>query len=245
MATCYHKKEAASLHYLPASDYHPADTYFHFSFANYYDPKNMNYGVLRVVNDDDVRSHSGFGRHPHRDIEIVSYIIDGNLTHWDSTTREKDVLTRGHAQAITAGTGVWHSEMNNHDASCRFLQIWIMPPEAGLEVRYGNQKFTKADRENRLLHIVGSVARDDAPLQLNQDVNMYISELTDSQSEVSLELRAGRQAYINCMEGRVHVEGIGTLVKRDSLEVTGPARLNFKTDGEHAHFIVIEMEKIV
>ncbi len=131
MTTQYRVKKGESLHYLPASDYHPADTYFHFSFANYYDPDNMNYGVLRVVNDDNVKPHNGFGRHPHQNMEIVSYVIDGQLTHWDSATQTEETLGRGHVQAITAGNGVWHSELNKHDEWCRFLQNLDPAAEAG------------------------------------------------------------------------------------------------------------------
>lgn len=241
MTTRYRVKKANSLHYLPASDYHPADTFFHFSFANYYDPDNMHCGALRVVNDDNVKPHHGFGRHPHKDMEIVSYIIDGKLTHWDSATREKDILGRGHVQAITAGKGVWHSEMNNHDDWCRFLQIWIIPPTQELEVRYNNHKFTVDERQNRLLHILGSIRNDDAPLLLNQDVNMYASELTDAETEVTFELKKGRQVYINNFEGRLTVEGMTMLDERDSLEICGPATLTFRATKGHSHFIVIEM----
>lgn len=242
MASHYRKKGAELLHYLPASEYHPANTYFHFSFANYYDPDNMHYGVLRVVNDDDVKPHSGFDRHPHKDMEIVSYLVKGNLTHWDSATQVEDVLSRGHVQTVTAGNGVWHSELNNHDDWCRFLQIWILPPKQGLEVRYENHKFTDEDRENKLLHIVGSLQNDDdAPLHLNQDVNMFVSELTNSDAEVTYELKAGRQAYINSIEDGVNVEGIVTLDERDSLEVVGPMTLTFKAKEQHAHVIIIEM----
>ncbi len=120
----YKKINAADLHYLKASDMHPADTYFHFSFANYYDPNNMNFGVLRVINDDNVKPNSGFGTHPHQNMEIFSYVIDGQLTHRDSAGNH-EVLGRGHVQCISAGNGVTHSELNEQNDWCRFLQIWI------------------------------------------------------------------------------------------------------------------------
>lgn len=241
MATSSNVKKANALHYLPASDYHPADTFFHFSFANYYDPGNMNFGVLRVINDNNVKPHQGFNRHPHKDMEIVSYVIDGKLTHWDSATREEDVLERGHVQAITAGKGVWHSECNNDDEWCRFLQIWIIPPRQGLEVRYGNHKFNEQDRRNTLLHMVSSTGNGNAPLLLNQDVNMYVSELMNADNQVTFELKKGRQAYINNFEGSLTIDGIGSLDERDSLEVYGPTTLTFRSTTEHSHFIVIEM----
>ncbi len=239
----YRKKSADSLHYLPANGHHPANTYFHFSFADYHDPDNMNFGALRVFNDDNVKPNNGFDRHPHRDVEIVSYLISGRITHWDNATQQEEVLGRGHVQAVTAGTGIWHSEQNRHDEWCHFLQIWILPPARSLPVRYGSHKFTEDDRRNKLAHIVGSLQNnDDAPLLLNQDVNFYVSELTNPEAEVTFELKAGRQAYINNFEGAVTIKDLPELGLRDSIEVVGPARLTFKAKNDHAHFIVIEMK---
>ncbi len=238
----YRKLDAGNLHYLPASPNHPADTYFHFSFANYYNPENMHFGVLRVLNDDDVKPHDGFDVHPHKDMEIVSYIVKGKLTHWDNATNVNDTLERGHVQTVTAGNGVWHSELNQQDEWNRFLQIWIMPPARGLPVRYQNHRFSPEDRQNKLLHIVGNLDnRDDVPLHLNQDINFYVSEITDAKAEVSCSIKSGRQAYVNNFEGSVEVKDIATLDERDSLEITGPAELTFSLNGEMAHFIIIEM----
>lgn len=242
MTLQYRQIDAENLHYLPASARHPADTYFHFSFAGYQNPDNINFGVLRVLNDDDVRPHGGFDKHPHRDMEIVSYVVKGELTHWDSATGIEDTLQRGHAQTITAGNGVWHSELNQQDKSCRFLQIWILPPASGLTVRYENHKFEPVQRLNRLLQIVGNRAnRDQAPLHLNQDVNLYVCELTDLDARVSFSLQAGRQLYLNNFEGSVDVEDLVTLGERDALEIVGPAELRFALADERAHFILIEM----
>jgi quercetin 2,3-dioxygenase len=242
MSLQYRQIDAQSLHYLSASARHPADTYFHFSFAGYYNPDNLQFGVLRVLNDDDVRPHSGFGKHPHRDMEIVSYVVDGQLTHCDSATAIEDTLQRGHVQTVTAGSGVWHSELNRQGDTCRFLQIWILPPAEGLPVRYANHKFSPQQRLNRLLHIVGNPAnQDQVPLHLNQDVNLYVSELTDLEATVAFSLQAGRQAYINNLEGAVDIEGMATLHQRDALEVVGPAELIFSLADERAHFIMIEM----
>lgn len=238
----YRKIDAESLHYLPASDLHPADTYFHFSFANYFNPENINFGVLRVLNDDDVPPHSGFDKHPHQDMEIVSYIVKGKLTHWDNATDVDDVLERGHVQTVTAGDGVWHSELNKHDEWNRFLQIWILPPAQGLPVRYQNHKFKPEDRLNKLLQIVGNPSnKDQVPLHLNQDINMFVSEITDPDARVSYRLEAGRQAYVNNFEGSVKIEGLTPLKEKDSAEIVGPAELEFYHGGEACHFIIIEM----
>ncbi|GEM79073.1 pirin family protein [Vibrio superstes] len=244
MNLAYNKINASDLHYLPSSPYHPANTYFHFSFANYYDPTRMNFGALRVLNDDDVTPHSGFDRHPHRDMEIISYIVHGQLTHWDSVTQKEETIGRGDVQAISAGTGVWHSELNKHDEWCRFLQIWVMPNRAGGPVRYNHKNIELEDRENKLLHIVGNPEnQDSAPLYINADVNFYASELTEADASVSLELNPGRQAYIYCVEGSLNIEGLPTLNEKDALEITDPTSLTFTQNGETAHFVVIEMKK--
>ena len=175
-------------------------------------------------------------------MEIVSYVVSGELTHWDSATGIEDSLGRGSVQTITAGTGVWHHELNRQDDWTRFLQIWILPPAKGLPVRYENHQFSKEERENKLLHIVGNTSNKDAvPLHLNQAVNLYVSELTDPSASVTFKLEEGRQAYINNFEGSVTVDGLATLEERDSMEVVGPAKLSFSQDGDQAHFIIIEM----
>jgi redox-sensitive bicupin YhaK (pirin superfamily) len=224
---------------------HPANSRFHFSFANYYEPSRMGFGALRVLNDDDVKPRSGFGRHPHKDMEIISYVVKGKLTHWDSLTKQEETIGRGNVQAISAGTGIWHSEMNKHDDWCRFLQIWVMPPKRDAPVRYNHQQFTLAERENKLLHIVGNPKnKSTSPLYINSDVNFYASELTDSYAKVEFELKPGRQAYITCVEGSVHIEGYPSLDERDSLALMAAGKINFSLKGLHAHFIVIEMKKV-
>lgn len=238
----YRKIGAEDLHYLPASSMHPADTYFHFSFANYHNPDNMHFGVLRVLNDDDVKPHNGFEKHPHQEMEIVSYVVKGKLTHWDSATDVDDTLERGHVQTVTAGSGVWHSELNQQDEWTRFLQIWILPPKNGLPVRYENHKFDPEERRNQLLQIVGNPSnQEQVPLHLNQDINMFVSELTEKEGQVSYTLEAGRQAYINNFEGSVDIKDHVTLNERDSLEIVGPAELVFSATDKTAHFIIIEM----
>jgi len=223
---------------------HPANTRFHFSFANYYEPTRMGFGALRVFNDDDVKPKSGFDRHPHKDMEIISYVVQGKLSHWDSVTKKEETIGRGHVQAISAGSGVWHSEMNKQNNWCRFLQIWVTPPKRGGKVRYNHQGFDLIDRENKLLHIVGNPKnKASSPLYINADVNFYASEIADSRATVEYELKPGRQAYINCVEGSMHIEGFPELNERDSLEVTAPTKLKFSLKGKHAHFIILEMKK--
>ena len=143
---------------------------------------------------------------------------------------------------MTAGIGVAHSELNKQKEWCRFLQIWILPPAQGLPVRYENRKFQLKDRENQLLKIVGNLATGNrAELNLNQDVNIFVSELTDPDGHIDFPLHPGRQAYINCIEGSLEINGYPSLGERDSLEISEPAELVFSAPMGPAHFIIIEM----
>ncbi|MDG2394369.1 MAG: pirin family protein [Thalassotalea sp.] len=244
MKQAYQKISASELFPVPSSRMHPANSRFHFSFANYKDPTRMGFGALRVLNDDDVIPHGGFGRHPHKNMEIISYVVAGKLTHWDSVTKKEQTIGRGHVQAISAGSGVVHSEVNKQGQWCRFLQIWIMPPKSGGPVRYNNKQFNLADRENKLLHIVGNPKnKGSVPLYINTDVNLYASEITNSCATVEFELKPGRQAYITCIEGSMHVEGYPSLNERDSLELRANGKIKFSLKGKMAHFMIIEMKK--
>lgn len=239
----YEKISGRDLHYSEASDLHPAGTHFHFSFANYYDPKNTGFGVLRVLNDDRVKPNSGFDTHPHMDMEIFSYIIDGKLTHRDSVGNH-EVLSRGHVQFISAGTGLTHSELNEQKDWCRFLQIWILPEKKNLPVRYGLKKFNPEERENKLFQIIsGSKSKEKAPIHIYQDINVHVSELTKKDETLLFSLKKGRQAYVNCFEGRLNVNKEVTLDERDSMKIYGasPTEIEFSSVAGHSHFIILEM----
>lgn len=223
---------------------------FHFSFADYFNPQNVNFGVLRVLNDDLVKPHSGFSPHPHRDQEIFSYIVDGQLTHEDSAGH-RESLGRGAVQYMSAGRGVVHSEMNNGDETCRFLQIWITPNQRGLPVQYGSHKFAEAERRNVLLPIIRGKGRSSqdvaAPITLNQDCNVYVSEF-DRGVPLHIEIGDGRQAYMVCIEGSTGVsasrEGEDESVNldmRDAAEIRGPTTLQFASATDKAHILLVEM----
>lgn len=150
---------------------------FHFSFAEYLNPENTNFGVLRVLNDDMIQSHSGFPAHPHKDMEIITYIIYGELTHKDSMGNE-EILTSGDIQYMSAGTGITHSEYNfHHKQVLRLLQIWIYSLVKNLKPIYGSHRFRETKIRNTLLHVVTSHRIASAPINIYQDVNMYISKL--------------------------------------------------------------------
>ena len=179
---------------------------FHFSFAEYRDIHNMNFGVLRVLNADIVHPKSGFDMHPHRDMEIISYIVKGEITHKDSMGNEK-TLRRGEVQYLSAGSGIYHSEYNNHPSEdLRLLQIWIMPPQKNLVPIYGDQSYSFEQRHNRLLKIVSS-KNGDAQIQINQDVNIYVCEL-DALKNIEFTLEQNRQIYYVQIEGEAQVNGL-------------------------------------
>ena len=210
---------------------------FHFSFAEYYNPSNINFGVLRVINDDLVKPGTGFDTHPHRDMEIISYVIDGELTHGDSMGNKR-TLSRGHVQYMSAGTGVFHSEHNLGEETLRFLQIWIYPDKNGYEPNYGDYKFEWNDRKNKWLNIVSS-KEGNAPIKVNQDANIFVLEL-DKDKEIEFKVGEGRQAYLVQIEGTSDINSI-TLNMRDGLEII-EEDIKIK-EIETSHFLVIEMNK--
>ena len=210
---------------------------FHFSFAEYYNPKNINFGVLRVINDDLIAPHTGFPKHPHQNMEIVSYSVDGNLTHGDSMGNE-NTITRGHVQYMSAGTGVYHSEMNHGDETLRLLQIWILPDQAGYTPNYGDYRFNYEDRHNQWLHMVSS-NEGNAPIKINQDANIYSLEL-DKDNEISFPVKEGRQAYLVQIEGKSTINDI-TLDMRDAIEIVEEDIQIYAN--ETSHFLVVEMLK--
>ena len=138
------------------------DSHFHFSFAEYYNPKNIRFGALRVINDDLIQAGTGFDTHPHENMEIITYVVEGELTHADSMGN-RHTLTRGQVQYMSAGTGVTHSEHNFGKERLRLLQIWIFPDQKGYEPNYGDYRVAVEDRRDRWLPLVASVEDTDSP----------------------------------------------------------------------------------
>ena len=190
---------------------------FHFSFAEYYNEKNINFGVLRVINDDYIAPGTGFPTHPHRDMEIISYVIEGKLTHKDSMGNES-TLERGEVQYMSAGTGVTHSEYNKHAEDTRILQIWVLPDRKGHTPNYGEHKFKYEDRIGKWLHFVSS-KEGDAPIKVNQDVNFYVTEI-EAGKEMDFEVKEGRQAYVVQIEGKSEINST-MMNPRDGMETIG------------------------
>ncbi len=181
------------------------DSHHTFSFANYFDPNFMGFGPLRVINEDRVQPGRGFGTHPHRDMEIISYVLEGGLAHRDSMG-STEVLRPGEVQVMSAGTGVTHSEFNaSEEELVHFLQIWIQPKNRGTEPRYAQKQFDWESRTNRLAPIVTPDGADGS-LQIDQDAYLYSARLDDGVS-VSRELEEGRGAWVHVVRGEALVNG--------------------------------------
>jgi redox-sensitive bicupin YhaK (pirin superfamily) len=226
------------------SDHGWLQSFHHFSFADYCNPKNINFGVLRVLNDDAVAAGTGFETHPHKDMEILSYVISGELTHADSMGNER-ALTRGQVQYMSAGTGVLHSELNKTAEPLRFLQIWILPDKNGYPPNYGDYRFRMEDRLEKWLPVATSAhnSASAAPIKIHQDINVFAAVIPAGK-ELEFALVPGRQAYLTQIEGSAGItvdSGTVTLATRDAAEIVDE-RFAVRAV-EESHVLVIEMAK--
>jgi redox-sensitive bicupin YhaK (pirin superfamily) len=181
------------------------DSYHTFSFADYQDPKHMGFQALRVINEDRVAPGQGFGTHGHRDMEIISYVLEGALAHKDSMGTGS-VLRPGDVQCMSAGTGVRHSEFNGSDSEpVHFLQIWIIPDKAGYAPSYQEKKFSDDDKRGRL-RLVASSDGKDGSLTIHQDAKLYAG-LFSAGEQAKLELLPGRRAWVHVAKGALTVNG--------------------------------------
>jgi redox-sensitive bicupin YhaK (pirin superfamily) len=180
------------------------DTYHTFSFANYYDPEWIGFRSLRVINDDLVMPGMGFGTHPHRDMEIITYILSGALEHKDSMGNGR-VIRTGEVQYMAAGTGVQHSEFNpSSDEAVHLLQIWIQPDRKGVTPRYAEKSLK--DAATGTLHLVTSETGRDGSIAIHQDADLWLAKL-DAGNRVTHTLAPGRHAWVHVAEGKVSVNG--------------------------------------
>ncbi len=181
------------------------DSRHSFSFAHYYDPRYMGFRALRVINEDVIQPATGFGTHGHRDMEILTYIVEGALEHQDSTG-ERSQIRRGEVQRMSAGSGIRHSEFNASDQQLvKLLQIWLLPDSEGFSPSYQQKLFDAAEKRNRLCLLA---ARDgaDGVLSIHQDALVYAS-LLDAGASVEHRLRPGRGAWLQVVDGAVSVNG--------------------------------------
>ena len=201
------------------------DSRHSFSFGGYYDPRHMGFGPLRVINEDRVAPGGGFPTHPHRDMEIITYVIEGGLAHRDSTGTSS-VIRPGDVQRMSAGTGVRHSEYNASETDpVRFLQIWIIPDEDGLKPDYEQKTFAEAEKRGKL-RLVGSSDGRDGSVTIHQNVDLYAMLLEPGES-VSHRMSAGRVAWVQVVDGGLIVNG-QRLRAGDGLAMSGADELRLK-----------------
>lgn len=181
------------------------DSHHTFSFANYHDPAHMHFRKLRVINDDRVVPGAGFATHPHQDMEIISYVVDGAIEHKDNMGNVS-VLRKGEVQRMSAGTGVTHSEYNHSDSELlRFLQIWVLPAQKGLTPEYEQNNYLDRLKPNEFCLLVSADGRDDS-VRIHQDLKLYTVHMTQG-GMLNHAIPAGRYAWLQLVKGEVAVNG--------------------------------------
>jgi len=203
------------------------NTYHTFSFADYHDPDFMGFRSLRVINEDRVEPGRGFGTHGHRDMEIISYVLEGELGHGDSMGTGS-VIRPGEVQRMSAGTGVMHSEKNASAMPVHFLQIWILPERHGITPSYEQKAFPASERENRL-RLVASHDGRDGSLTIHQDVDLYTTTLRDA--SVTFDFRPDRYGWLQVARGAVTVNG-EELRAGDGAAIEKESQVTIAGDGE-------------
>jgi redox-sensitive bicupin YhaK (pirin superfamily) len=212
-------------------------TWHSFSFADHYDPRHMQFGPLRVINDDRIAPQTGFGTHGHRDMEIITYVLAGELTHQDSLGHG-GVLHPGDVQHMTAGHGVRHSEFNHHASqSVHLLQIWVQPAQQGLPPGYAQRHFTAADKRGKLLLLASGDGRAGA-LKVQQDMALYAGCFTGAE-QATLLIAPGRRAYVHVARGQISVNGT-TLAGGDAAKLSGEAAVTL-SGGQDSEVLVFDL----
>ena len=182
------------------------DARHHLSFAEYYDPKRMHWGNLRVWNDDTIAAHSGFPPHPHRDMEIITYVRKGAITHQDNLGN-KGRTEAGDVQVMSAGAGIAHSEMNEEGEATQIFQIWIMPNEKGLPPAWGTKPFPKGERSGSFITLASGLPGDADALPIRANARLVAATLKAGQS-ADYQIAAGRKAYLVPASGRLEINGV-------------------------------------
>jgi redox-sensitive bicupin YhaK (pirin superfamily) len=210
------------------------NSYHSFSFADYFDSRHVEFGPLRVINEDRVAPGEGFGTHAHRDMEIISYVLSGELAHKDSLGTGS-VIRPGDVQRMSAGSGVRHSEFNaSNTQQVHFLQIWIKPDAVGLEPSYEEKHFSDGEKRGRLRLIASPDGRDGS-VSIHQDALLYAGRF-DGEEQASLRLNHGRRSYAHVVRGEVRVNGI-ELAAGDALKVTDSPAVSI--DGGRAAEVLV------
>ncbi len=217
------------------------DSYFTFSFADYHDPDFMGFRALRVMNEDTIEPAEGFGPHAHRDMEIMTYVLEGALEHRDSTGEER-VLGPNEIQTMSAGSGVVHSEYNASSAErVHLMQIWIEPAEEDLVPSYQQVEFDPERKRGRLLLLAGPETDDPAPQTvIRQDARLYVGQLADSRT-IPAPIAAGRHAWVQVVRGAVTLNG-QALAKGDGAAISGEPGLSITGAGaDDAEFLLFDL----
>ena len=212
-------------------------SYHTFSFADYFDPQHVEFGALRVINEDRVAAGAGFGTHGHRDMEIISYVLEGELAHRDSMGTGS-VIRPGDVQRMSAGRGVHHSEFNNSKTEpVHFLQIWIQPERAGLEPSYEEKHFSPAEKRGQL-RLIASPDGADGSVTIHQDARLYAG-LFDGAERFTLDVAENRRLYVHVARGTITANG-EVLAAGDALKLTDTAKLDL-SDGAAAEVLVFDL----
>jgi redox-sensitive bicupin YhaK (pirin superfamily) len=209
-----------------------------FSFGEYYDPKQMGFGPLRVINEDRVSPGQGFGTHGHKDMEIISYVLEGALEHKDSIGTGS-VIRPGDVQVMSAGTGIRHSEFNHSKTEpVHFLQIWVIPAREGIAPRYEQKAFADADKRGKLL-LVGSSDGRDGSVVVHQNVKIFAA-LLSSGEQVTCELQSGRKGWLQIIRGASTMNG-HDLSAGDGAAVTGEPALSVTAKADDTEILVFDL----
>lgn len=213
------------------------DSYHSFSFADYYDPDHMGFGPLRVINDDRIVAGAGFGTHGHRDMEIITYVLEGEVAHRDSMGTGSTIRP-GDVQRMSAGTGVQHSEFNpSQENGTHLLQIWIQPAVNGIAPSYEEKNFSAEQKRGRL-RLIASPDASDGSVLIHQDAKVYVG-LFDGAESASLSLADGRRAYVHIARGEAEVNGVA-LKAGDALKVADAASVEI-VHGKSAEVLVFDL----
>jgi redox-sensitive bicupin YhaK (pirin superfamily) len=219
-------------------------TRWHFSFSDYYDPKNMNWSALRVFNDDVIQPGGGFPAHPHRDMEIVTYVLDGTVRHGDNLGN-RGLIHAGEVQVMSAGKGIVHEEFNGSDkAPVHLLQLWIMPRTRGRQPRWEQRSWNgdgtsgKDVRDGQLHPVVSGDGKIPGTLAIDQDADIYVGKFATG-TEVTHQSKPGRHTYLFVIDGAVTVNGT-KLDKGDQARIADEPTLNIRA-GQDAHVILLDL----
>lgn len=202
---------------LGAADFGWLNARHHFSFGQYYEPTRMGWGTLRVWNDDEIAAHRGFPTHPHRDMEIITYVRQGAITHKDSLGNQGRTEA-GDVQVMSAGTGIAHSEYNLEDSTTKIFQIWIEPNQSGLPPSWGSKPFPRGERAGTFITLASGFAEDQDALPIRTPARMAAATLQAGQS-TEYPLGASRKAYLVAASGRIEVNGVSAQA-RDGVAVS-------------------------